>query len=101
MIDLASLPLILQASDQSLNQAVAAVSSLQQDGSAIGTAIPLIELQHNWLSENLWEQQTLCCAIVGHAEAFLLASNTDLTPMFVAEESFRVFIFTKRGIHLT
>ena len=80
MIDLAGLPLISQASDQSLNQAVAAVSRLQQDGSAIGTAIQLIELQHNWLSENLWEQQTLCCAIVGHAEAFLLTSNIDLTP---------------------
>jgi hypothetical protein len=63
-----------------LDQAVAAVSSLQQDGSAIGTAIPLIELQHNWLSDNLREQQTLCCAIVGHAEAFLFALNTDLTP---------------------
>jgi hypothetical protein len=73
VIDLAGLPLISQASDQSLDQAVAAVSSLQQDGSAIGTAIQLIELQHNWLSENLREQQTLCCAIVGHAEAFLLA----------------------------
>jgi hypothetical protein len=73
MIDLAGLPLVSQTFDQSLEQSVAAVSRLQQDGSAIGTAIQLIELQHNWLSENLWEQQTLCCAIVGHAEAFLLA----------------------------
>src|SRR5665811_1194344 len=80
MIDFAGLPVVSQTSGQSLDQSVAAVSRFQQDGSAIGTAIPLIELQHNWLSENLWEQQTLCCAIVGHAEAFLLASNTELTP---------------------
>ena len=73
VIDLAGLPPVSQASGQPPDQSVAAVSSLQQNGSAIGTAIQLIELQHNWPSENLWEQHTLCCAIVGHAEAFLFA----------------------------
>ena len=80
VIDLAGLPLVAQTSGQSIDQSVAAVSSLQQDGAAIGTAILLIELQHGRLVENLGEQQTLCRAIFEHAEAFLLASNTDLTP---------------------
>jgi hypothetical protein len=75
VVNLAGLPLVVQTSGQSLNQSVAAVSSLQQDGSAIGTAILLIELQHGGLSKNLGEQQTLCRAIFKHAEAFLLASN--------------------------
>src|SRR5271157_4736568 len=76
VIDLAGLPPVSQTSGQRLDQSVAAVSRLQQDGSAIGTAIQLIELQHNWLSENLWEQQTLCRAIVRHAKAFLAITNT-------------------------
>ena len=45
VIDLACLPLVAQTSCQSLDQSIAAVSSLQQDGSAVGTAIHLIEPQ--------------------------------------------------------
>jgi len=82
VIDLADLPLVSQASGQSFDQSIAAVRSLQQDGSAIGTAILLIKLQHGGLGKNLWEQQTLCRAIVKHAGAFLLASNTVSTTCF-------------------
>src|ERR1039458_7080553 len=46
MIDVACLPLVWQASSQAANQPVAALGSLQQDGSAIRTALPLLELQY-------------------------------------------------------
>jgi hypothetical protein len=70
---ISGLPPVSQTSGQGSDQPLAAVSRLQQDGSSVGTAILQIELQHNWFSENHWEQQTLCRAIVGHAETFLLA----------------------------
>src|SRR5271167_242618 len=64
MIDLASLSLVPKTSRQTTDQSVAPVGSLQQDGSAIGTAMLLIELQHGGLGKNLGEQQTLRCTIV-------------------------------------
>jgi len=79
VIDLAGLPLVAQASGQSLDQSVTAVRSFQQDGAAIGAAIQLIELQHGGLVENLWEQQTLCRAIVKHAGSLSCTTNTVLT----------------------
>jgi hypothetical protein len=53
MIDLAGLPLVSQTSGQPPDQSVAAVSSLQQNGPAIGTAQPLVELQYGRLVENV------------------------------------------------
>jgi hypothetical protein len=44
MTDLARLPLVSQASSHAADQSIAALASLQHDGSAIGTALPLIEL---------------------------------------------------------
>jgi hypothetical protein len=76
MIDLACLPLVSQASSQTVDQSVAAVGSLQQDGSAIGTRLPLIELQYGGLGKNLREQQTLCRGKVDHAEASPVPANT-------------------------
>ncbi len=75
MIDLARLPCVAQTSSQSFNQSVAAIGRLQQHGSAIGTALPLIELDYGGLGKNLGEQQTRCRAIVNHAEASLVAST--------------------------
>ncbi|MGC2461741.1 MAG: hypothetical protein WA446_12345 [Steroidobacteraceae bacterium] len=76
MIDLAGLPLILKTGGQTSDQSILPIGHLQQDGSAIGTALPLVKLSHDRLGKNLWEQQTLCRAIVNHAEASLVASNT-------------------------
>ena len=75
------------------DQSVAAVSRLQQDGSAIGTAIPLIELQHGRLGENLGEQQTLCRAIFKHAGGLVCCFKHCLDNMFVAQQASRVFNF--------
>jgi hypothetical protein len=76
MIDLACLPLVSQASSQTVDQSVAALGSLQQDGSAIGTRLPLIELQYGGLGKNLREQQTLRRGKVDHAEASPVPANT-------------------------
>jgi hypothetical protein len=73
------LSLILETSCQTLDQSVTAVSGLQQHSSAIGTALPLIELQYRGLGKNIGEQQTLCRVIVIHAEASCFASNTVFT----------------------
>jgi hypothetical protein len=76
VIDLARLPLVSQTSRQTADQSIAAVSRLQQQSSAVGTALPLIELQHGRLGENIGEQPTLCRAIVEHAKASLAIANT-------------------------
>lgn len=71
MIDVARLALVLQTSGQTADQSVAAVRGLQQQGSAIGTALPLIALPHG---------------------------KRCLNEMFVAEEAFRAFkIMSKAG----
>jgi hypothetical protein len=51
------------------------IASLQQQGSAVGTPLSLIELGHYRLAKNFWEQQTLCCAIVRRSEASFVAAN--------------------------
>jgi nitronate monooxygenase len=89
VIDFAGLPLVPQTSGQSFDQPVAAVGSLQQDRAAIGTAICLIELQHNGLRKNLGEQQTLCCAIFEHAGSLSCCFKHCLDNMFVAQKAFR------------
>jgi hypothetical protein len=52
-----------------------AIGGLQQQGSAVGTPLALIELGHDRLAKNSWEQQTLCCAIFRHSEASFVAAN--------------------------
>jgi hypothetical protein len=75
MINLASLPLVSKARGQSSRQSIAAIGGLQQQGSAVGTPLALIELGHHRLAKNSWKQQTLCCAIVRHSEASFVAAN--------------------------
>src|ERR1019366_6738480 len=55
---------VAQAVSHAGDQSITPVGGLQQQGSAIGTALPMIELQHGRLGENIGEQQTLCRAIV-------------------------------------
>jgi hypothetical protein len=79
MIDLAGLPLVPQTPGQTGDQSVTAVGGFQQNGSAIGTALLLVKSSNDGLGKNLREQQTLCRAIVDHAEASFVASNTVFT----------------------
>jgi hypothetical protein len=76
MIDLTCLPFVFETTGQATDQSVATLGRLQQDGSAIGTTLPLIELQYGGLGKNLREQQTLCRGKVDHAEASQVPANT-------------------------
>ena|SRR5208337_2861692 len=60
--------------------------SVQKTDANLGHRAPPSELPCRWsnrattgLGKNLWEQQTLCRAIVDHAEASFVASNTVMT----------------------
>jgi hypothetical protein len=55
------------------------IGGLQQQGPAVGTPFALIELGHDRLAKNSWEQQTLCCAIFRHSEASFVAANIVLS----------------------
>jgi hypothetical protein len=68
-IDLACLPLVFQTTGQATDQSVTTLRRLQQDRSAIRTALPLIEMQYGGLGKNLRQQQTLCRGKVDHAGA--------------------------------
>ena len=92
MIDVACLPLVFEAPSHAADQSVAALGGLQQDRSAMGGALPLIELQHRWLGENLREQQTLCRGKVDHAIASCCLKHC-LNNMFVAQEAFAFSTF--------
>ena len=72
MIDLPGLPLILQTGSQASDQSVASLGRLQQQGPAVGTALPLVKPSHHGLGKNVGEQQTLCCGIVRHVEASVM-----------------------------
>jgi hypothetical protein len=76
MIHLARLPIISEARGQSIHQSIMSIGGLQQEGSAVGTPLALIELGHDWLAKNSWEQQTLCRVIFRHSEASFVAANT-------------------------
>jgi hypothetical protein len=75
MIHLACLPIISKTGAQTRHQSIVAIGGLQQQGSAVGTPLALIELGHDRLAKNSWEQQTLCCAIFRHSEASFVAAN--------------------------
>jgi hypothetical protein len=75
MIHLARLPIVSKAGGQSGHQVIVPIGGLQQQGSAVGTPLSLIELGHDRLAKNFWEQQTLCCAIFRHSEASFVAAN--------------------------
>jgi len=79
MVHLARLPRIAQTACHPGDQSVTLLGCLQQHGAAIGTALPLVKLQHNRLGQNLWKQQTLCRDRIGQAKASQCALNTVLS----------------------
>ena len=75
VVNFANLSLIHQAVGQRLGQSQSPVGSFQQEGAAIGTALPLVKLRDDGLRKNIGEQKTLCCDIVTQAKASFGASN--------------------------
>ena len=97
MIDLARFALVFRTSGQTADQSVAAVRGLQQQGSASGTAPPLIELQRARLGQIWGTTNTVLC--YGQTPKGLsYYCKLCLNNMFVAEEAIRVFqIMNKAG----
>ena len=79
MINLASLPLIPQTGGHAFRQPIAPVRRLQQNGASVGTALPLVKLDHDRLGKKIGEQQTLCCGMFSQAKASGSASNIVFT----------------------
>src|SRR5258705_11424495 len=63
---------------------------MQQNRSAIGTALPLIKLRDNGPIKNIWEEQTLCRGMFGQAKASFLVSNPREQRICTIGEAFRV-----------
>ncbi len=90
VINLTRLPLIGQAGGHPFRQPITPVRRFQQKGASVGTALPLIELDHDWLGKKIGKQQTLCCGMFSQAKASVVAFKHCIDNMFVAQEAFRV-----------
>ena len=75
MLHLTRLPVVSQTTRQRRSQPQAPLGSLQQNRSAIGTALPLVKLRDHWSIKNIWKKKTVCCGMFGQAKASLLVSN--------------------------
>jgi hypothetical protein len=71
VLHLACLSLISQARGQRGTQPQLAIRSVQQDGSSIRAALPLVELRHHQLFQKSGKQYTLCRDILWQVEASL------------------------------
>jgi hypothetical protein len=92
MIDLARLPLVFEASSQAADQFIAALGRLQQDGSAIRTALPLIELQYGGLGKNLGNNKhSVVVKSIMRKPLLLLKHRLD--NMFLTQEAFAFSTF--------
>jgi hypothetical protein len=70
--DLARLARVSDAADQCVGESESPIASLQQDRTAVGTGMFLIEFSDDWLVRQIRKQNTLSCAIVIHAKAFFV-----------------------------
>src|ERR1022692_41363 len=82
VIDLARLPPIHDAVGQTLRQTQPIIASLQQNRSAIGTAVALVKLRHQRAAKQVGKQNTLCCAIVSHAKASRVVESLVAKPFY-------------------
>ena len=75
MSDLPGLPPVTKAAGQPLGQAEPLVGGLQEDRTAVGAAVPLVELRDDRLAEKTGEQNRLSCGSVLHAKASVVAER--------------------------
>jgi len=76
VLDLASLTPVAQTIGHRLDQPITPVGRLQQHGTAIAGALPLVKGQHQGTLVQIAEQQTLCRGRIRQAKASLDAINT-------------------------
>ena len=66
--DSAGFALIVQATGQALDQPAPSVGSLEEHGTAVGTAVLEVEANREGLAKEPWKDQTLCRTITEHRE---------------------------------
>jgi hypothetical protein len=89
VLDLSRLALIRQAAAERVDQPETTIGGLEQQRTAIGTAVLLVELGNNGLVEKIREQQTLCRGMIAHAKASGVVESLVATA-FYHMEAFRV-----------
>ena len=90
--DLARLTLIRQAATQRVDQPETPIRSLEQQRTAVGTAVFLVELGNDGLVQKIREQQTLCRGMLGHVKASGVLEGL-LATAFYHTEAFRLSKF--------
>jgi hypothetical protein len=75
MTDLARLASVIDPTDQCLGQSETPIAGLQQHRATVGTGMVLIKFGHDRLAGQIRKQNTLSCAIVIHAKAFVVMRN--------------------------
>jgi hypothetical protein len=76
VLDLARLASVIDAADQRLGQPEPSVAGLKQDRAAVETGMVLVKLGDHRLARRIRKQNTLACAIVSRAKAFVVWANT-------------------------
>jgi hypothetical protein len=69
VLDLSRLALIRQAAAERVDQPEPTIRSFEQQRTAVGTGVLLVELGNNGLVEKIGEQETLRRGMIGHAKA--------------------------------
>src|SRR5258707_9310430 len=87
---LTGLPFISQTRRKCRCQAYPPLGGLEQNRSAIGTALPLIKLCDHRSIKNIWKKETLCRGMFGQAKASFLVSNPREQRICTIGEVFRV-----------
>jgi hypothetical protein len=82
VFNLPRLPGIHDAARQPLGQAQPIITGLQQNRTAIGTAVPLVELRYHGAAKKVGKQHSLRCVIVGHAKASRVIKGLVVQPFY-------------------
>src|SRR6201984_2614754 len=90
MLHLTGLPVISQTSRQCPCEPSPPLGGLEENCSAIGTALSLIKFRDHRSIKNIWEEQTLCRGMFGQAKASFLVSNPREQRICTIGEAFRV-----------
>ena len=83
--DLTRLPVVDQTLGEPVDQPVLSFRRLQQDGTAIGARLLLIERGDEGLVEEIWEEDSLWYRVVLHASASVVGKVPLARPLYHTE----------------
>jgi hypothetical protein len=88
MLHLTRLPVISQTIRQCRCQAQPPLGGLEENCSAIGTALPLIKLRNHRSIKNIWKKETVCCDMFAQAKASLVIGKLREQQFFITKRLF-------------